>query len=444
MTRSFRHLRKGVVMSKNGKRRNSGSRSKSARTGSRTWSIRRKGRIQLVIVIIIPWLWILGDQILDWNPDRGESIAETTGTRKPTRGRSGPWGHITWQTIELKPPKDYVSVDICPSRIEPWIFPGFDRKDVLELFRSAGFDETQRSWLARALHCPGGDRPCRVHPSRLLQKQMTPGARSRIYEVLREYRVNGFIRQGSRAPVDQPEKLLDWSALTPKAFQVVSSLSYRSGDFTEFTDIAVACSLLPNDNDRLSLFKALLRETVLTGQLHVSNSTDIQDLLDFWGRGMRGKSVRALLASLADQPAGGRLDVSHLLPPFARARLYTYPEVDAPPYDCHWSALSFWNDQFDAPMDSPDDIQKLVRERYEPVPERNRLFGDMVVLTDITYRAIHSAIYVADDVFFTKNGRGLVSPWVLMRLKDIVNLYLTSRSIQVSYYRLKEEVEESE
>ncbi|MBL6974303.1 MAG: hypothetical protein ISR64_01105 [Deltaproteobacteria bacterium] len=306
-----------------------------------------------------------------------------------------------------------------------------------DLFRKAGLDESQRKRLARNLICSSERGDCRVQPNRDLMRNMAPAVRGRIYDVLREYRVNRFIRNGIRWRIERQGKRLDWTALSPKAFKVVSNLSYQNGDFMELTDIAVACSLLSETEDRLSLLRTLTRITALMGRLHVPHGADIRDLLDYWGRGRRSKSIRALLTSLAAKPGGGTVDISHLFPPFARSRLFTYPEPDEPPWDCHWTSLNFWNDRLDDPMESPENITRLVRELYEPIRKTERRFGDMIVLTDQTNQAIHAAIYVADDVFFTKNGRGLTSPWVLMRLRDVVDLYLTSRSLGENYYRLK-------
>jgi hypothetical protein len=48
---------------------------------------------------------------------------------------------------------------------------------------------------------------------------------------------------------------------------------------------------------------------------------------------------------------------------------------------------------------------------------------------------IHSAVYIADDIMFTKNGRAYAQPWLLMRLKDVVTAYSFGKAPRLVYYR---------
>jgi hypothetical protein len=51
--------------------------------------------------------------------------------------------------------------------------------------------------------------------------------------------------------------------------------------------------------------------------------------------------------------------------------------------------------------------------------------------------AIHSAVYLADDIVFTKNGNNLARPWMMMRLKDLLDQYTTGKVLSVIVYRNK-------
>jgi hypothetical protein len=49
----------------------------------------------------------------------------------------------------------------------------------------------------------------------------------------------------------------------------------------------------------------------------------------------------------------------------------------------------------------------------------------------------HSCIYLADDIVYTKNGKGRLRPWLLMKLDDLTKYYSFDRTITVQGYRPK-------
>ena len=48
---------------------------------------------------------------------------------------------------------------------------------------------------------------------------------------------------------------------------------------------------------------------------------------------------------------------------------------------------------------------------------------------------VHSAVYLADDIVFTKNGNNLYQPWTLMRMADPLNVYSMSGPLNFAFYR---------
>jgi hypothetical protein len=130
----------------------------------------------------------------------------------------------------------------------------------------------------------------------------------------------------------------------------------------------------------------------------------------------------------------------HLLPPFARRRLYTYHAVSEEKSrsgrDCHWSALNFFSEQPDDRFCDVNEVNRVLDEDYYRVRRDFRL-GDVVEFFD-QRGAMHSAVYLADDVLFTKNGRNSWHPWMLMKLDDMKYYYPRRRELQVEYYRRKD------
>jgi hypothetical protein len=47
----------------------------------------------------------------------------------------------------------------------------------------------------------------------------------------------------------------------------------------------------------------------------------------------------------------------------------------------------------------------------------------------------HSAVDVADDVVFTKNGNNASQPWMLMHIPDLLATYPASPALRVVYLR---------
>jgi hypothetical protein len=76
----------------------------------------------------------------------------------------------------------------------------------------------------------------------------------------------------------------------------------------------------------------------------LEEGTDVEPLVRYWANGT-GKGYSA--ARIPGPNARWRKpDISHLLTPFARYRLYTYPFSENPlenGHDCFWSSMNFFN-----------------------------------------------------------------------------------------------------
>ena len=61
-------------------------------------------------------------------------------------------------------------------------------------------------------------------------------------------------------------------------------------------------------------------------------------------------------------------------------------------------------------------------------------FGDVVTFSagDAIF---HSAVYIAADVVFTRNGQRACHPWMLMTLNDMKHFYAQSEPVIVRYFR---------
>jgi hypothetical protein len=183
------------------------------------------------------------------------------------------------------------------------------------------------------------------------------------------------------------------------------------------------------------------RRMTVMAQLIVDHTSDIDAMVGYWDFPGRSKGLRSLFESLARVPGGGELDISHVLTPFARRLLFSFPEPSEDPKvwrrDCGWTALNFFSDEPDDRLSQPEYAGQVIQQGYERVAAP--VFGDIVALIDEGNDSVHLATYLADNLTFTKNGYNATQPWMLMSLEDLVERYSINRqkNLDVWYFRRK-------
>jgi hypothetical protein len=183
------------------------------------------------------------------------------------------------------------------------------------------------------------------------------------------------------------------------------------------------------------------RRMTVMAQLIIDHTTNIDAMVAYWDFRGRSKGLRPLFESLARVPGGGELDILHVLTPFARERLYSFPEPSDDPKvwlrDCGWTALNFFSDEPDDRLSNPEYAGQVLHRDYERVNAPT--FGDLVVLVDQDDSSEHIATYLADNLTFTKNGYNATQPWMLMSIEDLVERYSINRArnLDVWYFRRK-------
>ncbi len=102
-----------------------------------------------------------------------------------------------------------------------------------------------------------------------------------------------------------------------------------------------------------------------------------------------------------------------------------------------YSSLNFFN--YDAHEYLLDErlATNSVLEHFVPV-EPPYSYGDILFFLNAkTGDAYHSCIQLADNLVYTKNGRNLLSPWVIMRREDLEKVYLYRGDGRVQGFRRK-------
>jgi hypothetical protein len=349
-----------------------------------------------------------------------------------------PWGELWVREIDLDRPDEYASFEVDPQR-PAWFFRGATREQVSSLLIEAHLPSEQ---LARALGpelSQSGPDGFLIHPDLPLALALTQQDRAQLYRTLGSSAANRYMQDPFRArPGDIDKWFAHWS--DPSLVGLLSRLTYPCGKLMCFSDYELLMQQIADAPQRILFAKTLSRKRALMVRLRVRPSTDIDKVLGYWTQGARGKDVRPLLESLQRLPEGGTSSMAYVLPPFARLRLYTFPTAgagDDPTLNCHWTTLNFFNETPDNRFADPGYMSAYLAEHFFRVGKPSR-YGDRVFLIDHAGTVVHSAVYIADDIVFTKNGHGAGQPWMLMRLDDMVDYYSFAEPMTVISYRDKD------
>ena len=99
--------------------------------------------------------------------------------------------------------------------------------------------------------------------------------------------------------------------------------------------------------------------------------------------------------------------------------------------------MNFFNSEPLERLAEPPLATAYTLENFVEVPKADQL-GDVLFFMDRkTGNTFHSCVYIADDIVFTKNGRSRLSPWLLMGLGELRELYGIYQQTDVVAYRMK-------
>jgi hypothetical protein len=389
------------------------------------WSI-----FLLIVFLCVPWVlitavfWKTGHSKI--NIQNEPVVSQSGDTEGIVKGNPGPWGEVEYTRIATEMPSEYafiISSDTTPQR---WFFSGYSKEQVLALFKSAEFSPSQLSHLMQTNNWEVTAGGCWVTPGANVVLGINENTRTKIYLTLARFVEN----EAQRTAFSFRPKLLNeriaGSGLSTKSIELFKSLLYKSDSFLLFADLDYALPKLQDDAERKRFIKMVSRKSTLLAKLKITSVSDVDRLVSYWGTGGRAKDLRPFLDSLARVPGSYLIDFVHLLPPFARRRLYTYPTAQINEatsiQDCNWTCMNFFNAEPDDRFGNRDFIAKTLQSDYFQIASPERL-GDLIFLTLPSGESIHSAVFIADNIVFTKNGRAVSQPWIFMKFEDMMELY---------------------
>ena len=350
-----------------------------------------------------------------------------------------PWGELVVREIEVERPEEYVAAEISSYQVPRWTFEGQNVEQARRLMEACGLSPAQVSGALSPALCSATASNVVVQPDDELVYGLPPEVRSKFYAELGRWPANHFMQYPFCVPGKQFEDWFENSDVDEAVLGRIKKLVYLRGPSECFSDFEVVMRGLKTEEEKLALVKALSRQKGLLVRLQIRPNSDVDKILGYWDRGIQAKDARPLLESVKRRPDGGTLSLLYLLPKFARDRLYTFPQPpkpNDPTMDCHWTTMNFFNEQPDDRFGQPAYTVEYLRTNCYTVAKANQ-YGDIVLVLDENGNGIHSAVYLADDILFTKNGNNYTQPWMLMRLNELVASYSTRTEAKVAVYRRK-------
>lgn len=373
------------------------------------------------------------------DPVKLAGIADQATPLKP-----GPWGNLEAVPMYIEVPDDYLPVKAVEESSPLWHFVGYDPALLSDLFDTAGLSSEQKAELLDQSKWVKDDDGITISPSTDLVLGLSPNSRKVIYGVLSQFPVNSISANRCYFPAEKFDEFFAKSGISPDIVALVKKLSFPHGRLLFFCDAPLVMARLNSYTDKLRLMKALTRKSTLLLRLHVMPTDDINALSDYWVKGKWGKDGRTMLESLIDIPGGARMGVGRFFPPRARTALYTFPYPSLNPNDakkdCHWTALNFFNDPPDDRFLDVNNVKQTLTTDYYPVMSDFR-YGDIIELVRENGEAIHSCVYIAGDVVYTKNSAQPTEPVMLMTIPDLLDAFSSlipeNETLKIIGYRNK-------
>jgi len=355
----------------------------------------------------------------------------------------GSWGNLQSWTIRLEQPQEYAVFESLENKRTTWHFGTLSPDQVVTLLTQCGISPEAAGAIIKKFRLPSQPGVV-LQPDEETLFSLSPDVRSRLYRELAKDESNRFQANPYLIPKGDPWIIFnDHHSSDAEAVRLMKKLCYQRNGFTYFSDPEVVFARLKTPEAQRDFKQSLTGENVVLARLLIRKDEDIDKAINYWALSMPGvaiKDVRPMFEAEKSLPDGGSISLLYLLPPLARQKLYTSPlppEVSGQKMpDCHWTALNFFNANPDPRMADNDFASKYIQENYYQIAQPG-IGGDLVLLLNDNNRVIHSSVYIASDLVFTKNGINYAQPWVLMHEKDMVAHFSALDPVKVAYFRRK-------
>ena len=358
--------------------------------------------------------------------------------------RPGPWGDVYYTPFTIAAPEELLPLRKLEESGTRWVFPHAHYSDVQHLLESTGMSAN----LLAELMGPGvlvqNPAGMEMLPTAETLLALPAGPRKKLYQALLQYPENRgqitFIHK------DTLGDRFGGAHNGEHTLMLFKQLCCEHGDYLVFSGLSVVLAQLPTYEEKRDFMRGLTSQRTLTMRVRIKPGDDINAMANYWGKGIKGTDVRTIFESIAETPNGGTLGVITLMPPLPSSQMFVYPMPDnplngpAPVRDCHWTSFNFFSDVPDQQMSDPTHFMQKLKADYTPAAGDPR-YGDIAFFSKPSGGIVHSAVYLADDIFYTKNGSTFTYPWMLETMSDLLKQYSfqvePGEKLVVSYFRLK-------
>jgi hypothetical protein len=361
------------------------------------------------------------------------------------RCKPGPWGDLAYTPFTIAAPDDLLPIRSIEARGTHWFFHGYTADALVALLQSTSLSpDQQRELLSpEVMHVqPDG---IDLTPSPDFVISMPDDARNKLVTILAE-----FPEAEKEFPIiasDTVDQLFTANGVAPSTVALFKRLCCPRGNYLVVSSLPALLSRLPTYEEKRGLAKAITSQRTMLLRLHVTPRTDINALAQYWGRGSWDTDVRTIFQTLPSNSDGAWLSITLVLPPLPSAEIYNFQTVEDNPLsgpavnrDCAWTALNFFNESPDPRFGTFPAVLHELQSNYVAVPDAPR-YGDVIFFSKPDGSVVHAAVYMADNICFTKNGSGIVNPWMLSTIQDVTEHYAyqlqPGQNLKVSYYRNK-------
>lgn len=349
-------------------------------------------------------------------------------------------GTLEVQSLYLHAPSSAFSSREAPDQSPVWQFIGLTTDAVQKLLREADVAEPLRDALlaTHVVNLDGTGVTLLPTPEHLLA--LTASSRQRIYETLAQWPANRF----HATPLIIPAPIVDdWMAHTELSAEQrarMTQLFWRRGGAVAFSDLPFLIKTATCSRDVKAAMRAMTQTRGLMVKLRVPPTSDqVKSLAGYWATGSNRRDVVALLQS-ASASGVESLDLIHLLPPLCRRWLNAYPtlasEIGGRLPDCAWTSFNFFAVSPEPYYIDANATTIELKENYDLIESPAKL-GDLICFADQAGAIVHTCVFIAGNIVFTKNGAGLAQPWHLVPYPDVEARYLHGAITRVMFYRKK-------
>lgn len=403
----------------------------------------RRVTLSHVVLFAAGMVLMLLLESLFW-PGRGLVWHQTTAHKTPAPQILAlpplpPWGRLEYVPIALDRPESYFTNDVPDGAKTWWVFRNHTEQQLAAYLGSLELSQPTRAYLLDQAHWEMLPRAIRLAPPPEIVVSLGPETRRRLYEILGHNPENAPQARPFRFRADGFDTWFADCGLPPDKLELVRQLTYRQQNNLCFAD-AAAFSQLASPAEVKCLVKTLWRVSTFILKVKIEPDTDVNTLVKYWGTLGMARTYRPFIDSMSRVPEGSSLNISYFLPPFARLRLYTYPDPRDPNIlrqDCFWTGMNFFNGAPDNGFFNPEYTRAALQSDYARVRDQSKQFGDLLMLVSKDEQALHLCVYLADGVVFTKNGADIQQPWVLMKLEEMLGEYESARPYDIVTYRRK-------